>query len=43
MSMTRKDIYAIIEKDDGSNVWSHLIVKVRWLKHLQVLPLQVVE
>jgi len=22
--MTRKQIYAIIEKDDGSNVWSHL-------------------
>ena len=22
--MTRKQIYEIIEKDDGSNVWSHL-------------------
>ena len=22
--MTRKEIYEIIEKDDGSNVWSHL-------------------
>ena len=22
--MTRKDIYTIIEKDDGSNIWSHL-------------------
>lgn len=22
--MTRKDIYIIIEKDDGSSVWSHL-------------------
>ena len=22
--MTRKQIYAIIEKDDGSNIWSHV-------------------
>ena len=22
--MTRKDIFVIIEKDDGTNVWSHL-------------------
>ena len=22
--MTRKQIYEIIEKDDGSNIWSHI-------------------
>ena len=22
--MTRKEIYTIIEKDDGSNIWSHI-------------------
>jgi len=22
--MTRKDIYTIIEKDDGSSIWSHV-------------------
>lgn len=38
--MTRKEIYAIIEKDDGSNIWSRVYdVFMFWCIILSVVPL----